>query len=129
MKNYKLNPANGCFTLPNYAFDAMLLKTAIEIDQATEPDMYLMFEQGVRGMTSMISHRYAKANNKYMTGYVEDYVISHIIYLDANNLYGKAMSEKLPYGNLKWMKNFDEDFILNFDSDGDTGLFVKCDLH
>ena len=39
------------------------------------------------------------------------------------------MSEKLPDGNLQWVKNFDEDFILNFDSDGDTGLFVKCDLH
>ena len=129
MKNYRLDPANGYFTLANYAWDAMLLKTGKEIDQIIDPDMYLMCEQGIRGGTSMISHRYAKANNKYMTDYVEDYVTSYIIYLDANNLYGKAMSEKLPDGNLQWVKNFDEEFILNFDSDGDTGLFVKCDLH
>jgi hypothetical protein len=129
INNYRLDPANGYFTLPNYAWDAMLLKTAVELELATDPDMYLMCEQGIRGGVSMISHRHAKANNKYMTDYVEDYVSSYILYLDANNLYGKAMSQKLPDGKLKWIDDFNEDFIRTFDSDGDTGLFVKCDLH
>jgi hypothetical protein len=129
MKNYKLDPANGYFTLPNYAWDAMLLMTGVELDQLTDIDMYLMCEQGIRGGTSMISHRHAEANNKYMTDYVEDKISSYIIYLDANNLYGEAMCNKLPTGGHKWVEGFFESDIINYDSEGDKGCFVECDLH
>ena len=67
--------------------------TGVELELLTDPDMLLMIEKGVRGGISMISKRHGKANNKYIT------------YLDANNLYGWAMSKPLPISNFKWMKN------------------------
>jgi len=53
----------------------------------------------------MISHRYAKANNKYTENYDTKEPSSDIKYLDASNLYGWAMSLKLPVDNFKWMTN------------------------
>ena len=126
IKNYKLDPCNGYFTLPNYAWNAMLLKTGVVLEQLTDIDMYLFCEQGIRGGTSMISHRYAKANNKYMASYDPDKVSSYIMYLDANNLYGEAMTQKLPTGGFEWEKTNTD--IMNYDADGDTGLFAEVDL-
>ena len=131
MKNYGLDPANGYFTLPNFAWDSMMKKTKVKLEQLTDIDMYLFCEKGIRGGVSMISHRYASANNKYLKVYIPGDITSYIIYLDANNLYGIAMVQKLPTGDFRWV---DEDeltfkYIKNYDADEETGLFVECDLH
>ena len=63
---------------------------------------YLFVENGIRGGISQISKRYAKANNKYMKDYNPKINESSIVYLDANNFYGWAMSTHLPYKNFKW---------------------------
>ena len=53
----------------------------------------------------MISNRYGKANNKYMPeSYDSSKPSKYISYLDANNLYGWAMSKPLPTHGFKWMK-------------------------
>ena len=63
-----------------------------------------MIEEGIRGGVSMISTRYGRANNKYMGGEYDPSLPSkYIQYLDANNLYGWAMSKKLPTHGFKWM--------------------------
>ena len=62
-------------------------------------------EKGTRGGIYQAIHRYAKANNKYMKNYDKDIISSYLIYLDANNLYGWAMSQKLPVNGFKWVKN------------------------
>ena len=74
--------------------------------------MLLMAEKGIRGGLCHATHRYAKANNKYMKNYNKDNKSSYIMYLDANNLYGLAMSQKLPVNGFRWNKNvpkFNED--------------------
>ena len=53
---------------------------------------YLIFEKDMRGGVSYISKRYSKANNKYLNSYDPNQKWKHIIYLDASNLYGDAMS-------------------------------------
>ena len=90
--------------------------------------MLLLVENGVRGGICQASHRYAKANNKYLSNYNEEIDSSDIAYLDANNLYGWAMSQKLPVNDFKWVKNvskFNEDFIKNMKKIIIRDIFLK----
>ena len=91
------------YTAPGLAWDAMLKYTKIELDLISDPNMYQMIEKGIRGGISTIMKRYAKANNKHTKGYDKDKMSIYIPYLDANNLYGWAMSKPLPYKNFCWM--------------------------
>ena len=68
-----------------------------------DQDMYLFFENGIRGGVSMITHRYAKANHPEMPDYEPKNPLQSLIYLDSNNLYGWAMSCALPTHNFRWM--------------------------
>ena len=102
MNNYKLDPC-WYYTAPALSWDAMLKKTKISLELLSDPDMLLMVENGIRGGISTITKRYAKANNKYMEDYNEKHKSTYIKYLDANNLYGWAMSQKLPTHDFKWM--------------------------
>ena len=63
-----------------------------------------MAEKGIRGGICHAIHRYAKANNKYMKNYDKNIISSFLMYLDANNLYGWAMSQKLPVNGFKLVK-------------------------
>ena len=65
--------------------------------------MLLMVEKGIRGGMCQVTHRYAKTNNKYMKNYNKNIESSYLIYLDANNLYGWAISQKLPVDSFKWL--------------------------
>ena len=103
LENYKLDPAHY-FTAPGLAWDACLKTTKVNLELLSDVDMLLMVERGIRGGVSMISKRYAKAINKYMgKSYVNNLVSVFLMYLDANNLYGVAMSMKLPTHGFKWM--------------------------
>ena len=79
-------------------------KTEVELEILTDYDMLLMIEEGIRGGICHAIHRYAKANNKYMKNYDKSKESSYIQYLDTNNLYGAAMSEKLPINGFKLHK-------------------------
>ena len=63
--------------------------------------MILMIEKGIRGGICQATHSYTKANNKYMKSYDTNLESSHIEYLDTNNLYWQAMSQKLPVKDFK----------------------------
>ena len=99
---YKLDPLHY-ITSPGLAWDAMLKMTRINLELITDIDMQLFIEKGMRGGISYISHRHAEANNKYTRNYDPSKQSSYIMYLDANNLYGWAMSKPLPYGNFRWV--------------------------
>ena len=101
-KNYGLDPA-WYFTSPGLAWDAMLKITEVELELLSDPNMYLMVKNSIRGGISTITKRYAKANNPYMKNYNPEKEIKYITYFDANNLYGWAMSEPLPVKNFEWM--------------------------
>eukprot|EP00438_Fugacium_kawagutii_P020498 Skav224682 [mRNA] locus=scaffold1804:148653:149879:+ [translate_table: standard] len=100
----------------------MLLKTGVAIDPLTDQEMYEMIEKGLRGGMCQVSHKEAKANNKYMMDdYDENRPSNYITYLDANNLYGLAMSMKLPIGKLKWIKKIlTEKMIMDWNENDDN---------
>jgi len=101
MKNYELDPA-WYYTAPGLAWDASLKKMGVQLELISDPDMLLMIEQGIRGGVSIISKRYAKANNKYIGEKFNPNEKSKLIqYPDANNLYGWAMSLPLPVRSFK----------------------------
>ena len=125
-REYKLDPA-WYYTSPGLSWDALLKKTEIELELLTDIDMILFIEKGIRGGVSMISNRYGKANNKYMDNYNTDKESKCIMYLDANNLYGWGMSQKLPYKDFKWI-NPSEINVETVDTDGDKGYIVEVDL-
>ena len=93
---------------PGLAWQACLKKTKVELELLTDIDMLLMVEKGIRGGICQAIHRHAKANNKYMKNYNKDAISSYLMYLDANNLYGWAMSKKLPINSFKWVKNLSQ---------------------
>ena len=99
---YGLDPPHYVSS-PGLARDAMLKMTKINLDLITDIDMQLFIEKGMCGGISYIAHRHAEANNQYMKNYDPHKESSYIMYLDANNLYGWAMSRPLPYRNFKWV--------------------------
>ena len=133
-KEYELDPAHF-LSLPGLAWQACLKKTNVELELLTNYDMLLMVEEGIRGGICHSIHRYAKANNKYMKNYNNKEESSYIQYLDANNLYGWAMSKKLPVNVFKRIDNneaagpvINEDFIKNYDENNDKGYIFEVDV-
>ena len=100
---YELDPIYFVSS-PGLAWQACLKKARVKLELLTDYDMLLMIEKGIRGGICQATHRYAKANNKYMKNYDKNIESSYIEYLDANNLYGWAMSQKLPVNDFKWIK-------------------------
>lgn len=120
------------FTAPGLSFDAMLKMAKIELELFTEVDMYEFMESGIRGGLSQISTRYAKANNKYMSeGYNPDQEDNYLLYLDANNLYGWAMSQYMPFQGFKWNNEdqWDREKIMSMGKEADVGYIFEVDLH
>ena len=102
LRHYKLDPAHF-YTSPGLAWKACLKCTGIRLELLTDPDMLLMFERGFRGGITQAVRKYASANNKCMEyRFDPKSESSYLQYLDANNLYGWAMSQPLPTGGFKW---------------------------
>ena len=80
-------------------------KTGVKLELITDYDMLLMIEKGIRGRICEATQKYAKANNKYMKNYDKNNEPLYIKYLDTNNLYGWAMSQKLPVKGFRWVKS------------------------
>ena len=91
----------------------------------------MLFDGWTRGGIFQAIHRYAKANNKYMKSYDKNIISKYLMYLDANNLYEWAMSQKLPVNGFKWIEKssrFNEIFIKNYNENSDIGYFLEVDI-
>ena len=89
LQSYKLDPCHY-FTSLGLSWDAMLKMTDIKLELMTDIDMFQFIEKGMRGGISYIANRYSKANNIYLKTFGKSKPSKCIIYLDANNLYGKS---------------------------------------
>ena len=90
--------------------------------------MLLMFESGIRGGITQAVHRYAKANNKYMGDrYNPREESSYLQYLDANNLYGWAMSQPLPTGRFRWV-SIEPNEVGEIAARTDKGYLLEVDV-
>ena len=102
--------------------------TDIKLEKISDIDKYLFIEKGLRGGISYTAKRYAKANNKYLNDHDSEKRSTFISYLDMNNLYGWAMSEYLPCGRFKWLKNIDKFDIMSINDKSSIGYFLEVDL-
>ena len=95
-----------------YMHQACSKNTGVKLEWLTDNNMLMMIEKRIKGGICHAIYRYAKANNTYMKNYNRNIELSFLMYLDANNLYGWAMLQKLPADGFKWKKmfKFDEEF-------------------
>ena len=127
LDTYGLDPAHYV-SLPSSSWDAMLKMTGVRLDLLSNVDMLNFIEKGMRGGISTITHRYALANNKYMKNYDPERESSYIPYLDANNLYGWAMIQKLPTGDFRWIPSPEYINLDSYDENSAKGLILEVDL-
>ena len=130
LSNYELDPTHFV-SLPGLAWQACLKKTNVELELITDYDMLLMIQDGIRGGICNAIQRYAKTNNKYMRGYDKNKESSYIQYLDTKNLYGMAMTEKLPVQGFKWMDDIsmiNEEFVKSYNKNSSKGYILKVDV-
>ena len=127
LKHYKLDPVHF-YRFPGLAWKACLKRTGIKLELLTNPDMLLMFERGIRGGITQAVGKYASANNKYMGDkFNPNEDTTYLQYLDANNLYGWAMSQPLPAGGFKWV-DVNPNEISELATRTDKGYILEVDV-
>ena len=127
---YGLDPCHY-FSSLGLSWDAMLKMTRIELKLISNIDMHLFIEKGMRGGISYIAKRHSKTSNKYIKCYVSGEESKYIMYLDANNLYGYAIIQYLPYSEFIWL-NKKEIVRSDVDSIGENsfiGYIFAVDLN
>ena len=118
------------YSLPGLSWDAALKHSEVELELITDIDMYLMIEKGIRGGISMISHRYAKANDPRMGDeYDASKPTSTLLYLDANSLYPTAMCEPLPIDQFSMVDNLDAFDVTQVADDAEYGYVLEIDAN
>ena len=93
--------------------------------------MLMMVEKEIKGGIYQAIYKYAKAYNKYMKNYNKFIESLYLMFLDANDLYGWVMSQKLAVGGFKWVKDlskFNESFIKKYDKNSEKGYFLEVDI-
>ena len=127
---FELDPSKF-LSAPGLAWQAAFKKSKVKLDLLTDINVLLMVKKGIRGGICHAIYQYTKANNKYMKDYDKIKESSYLQYWDVNNLYGWAMSGKLPLNNFEWIKDtsqFNEDFIKNYNEESDEGHFLEVDV-
>ena len=119
LQQYNIDPCYY-YSSPHFTLDAFLHFSKITLDLLSDINKYLFIINGIRGGLSMVSKWHSVANNKYLENYDQKKKSVFILDLDANNLYGRAMQDCMPYKNFKWMQmdQLNYDFIAGLAADG-----------
>ena len=127
-QKYGLDPAHY-YSAPGLSWDALLKKTGVELELLMDLEMHLFIERGMRGGITMVGKRYAKANNPLVEGYNSAEATKYITYLDANSLYGWAMSLPLPKSGFHWKRVMrTEEQIMKMKWNAKKGWIMEVDL-
>jgi len=127
LQEYGLNPAQ-CWTLAGYTWQCCLKMTKMQLQLITDPNIFLFFENAIRGGVSTVSNRYAKANNKYLNKFDSSQPSSYILSYDVVNLYGYCMLSKLPCGKFRFLDEPEKFDYRSVQVDGDTGYLLEVDF-
>ena len=107
-----------CKSLPGYTWQCGLKYTGMNLRTLQDKDMILLLENNIRGGISSVTS----------DTYVKSHAIKNILYENANNLYGCAMIENLPYDESKFNRNVKLEDTLKTPDDSDIGYFIEVDL-
>ena len=127
LKFYKLDPCHY-FSFTGLSWDAMLKMTGVKLEKVSDIDMYLFIEKRLREGISCIAKRYSEANNKYMKNYDPTRRSKYRSYLNMNNCYGWGISQYLPEGRSKWLRNVDKFDVNSISEKNLIGYILKIDL-
>ena len=118
------------FSSSGLSCDAMIKMTGVELELISDIDMHLFIEKGMRGGIPYIAKRYSTANNEYMENYDSSEESIYIIYLDANNLYGWAMTQYLPHDGFNWLtkKEIDKFDLNSIKENSSIGYILEVDI-
>ena len=116
MKEFGLSPPHYV-SLPGYSFDCWLMLSAVTLD--TLQDKQMLYDFG--GICGIFCDRYINNGNGNGTN-------KTIWNIDANNLYGYTMMQKLPYKDFNY-SDTSLDTILNTPDDSDHGYCIFCDIN
>ena len=138
LHHYKLDAINY-FSAPMLSWDAMLKMTDVQLELFQDPNMYNFIEAGMRGGISMISNRYARANNPQVPNYDNNKPTTYLMYYDAVNLYGWSMQQYLAHKNFNFLNQEQintqfpvenlNSIINTINDDNDIGYILEVDLH
>jgi hypothetical protein len=126
---YELDPCHF-YSIPGLAWSAALKYTNIKLEYIQDIDIYMFVENAIRGGMCGVTKRYAKSNNRFSNNFDQSKETTYISHLDVNNLYGKALSEKLPVSNFEWIEKQELDEIdwKTINTENDYGYIIECDL-
>ena len=127
---YQLNPAHY-YSSPGFAWEAMLKMSGVKLQLLDDINMVLMIESGMRGGISMVTKKYATANNPLVPGYDPSKPNTWLTYLDMNNLYSSTMSVALPEKDFYWLNEdeIDQLDVMKISDDSDTGIILEVDIN
>ena len=128
-QHHGLDPAHN-YTSPGLPWQAALKMLDVQLDLLSDIDQHLFIKEGIRGGVAMIGDRYAQPNTPGMENYDVSKRNSYIMYLDANNLYGWAMSQPLPTSNFKSLtdKKMKDLNVMMIPDNSPRGYILECDL-
>ena len=131
LEYYSLYPIHY-YTIPGLAWDAAHRMSHVDMQLITDVDMYHFVENSIRGRISMISIRHAQANSpSFPDRYDSSLPNQNLIYLDTNNLYGRAKSQFVPTHGFRFLQQYEISTLKlqELSDDAEGGYIFEVDIH